>query len=261
MIEVGQFRHHLPYRTQHPGEPRFWDGTDTLELFHQNCQDPVRRQMLEDYGWLDPSISITYRFNQHGFREEEFDDRPCGIALGCSFTDGIGVPKEHAWPSYLSDLTGIKVWNLGLGGSGSDTCFRVMDYWTPVLRPKFIVLLEPPEARLEVQMISGQFDSLLAWHWENNASASPRDVFLRHWFTQDFNSENHHRKNVMAMRYLAQHLNIPFFNYPHMMPQSCYINRHTGDFPLARDLGHSGSMCYQLFAELVYSDLLKNHVL
>ena len=54
---------------------------------------PFYREYFRERGWDRPE-AITYKFNSEGFRCEEFDDSPCLVALGCSFTFGNALPVD-----------------------------------------------------------------------------------------------------------------------------------------------------------------------
>ena len=92
------------------GKTQYWKGTDSKALFDQNCSNPEKKEMLQRLGWLDTD-TISYVYNSFGFRDEEFDGRVNGIALGCSQTEGIGLPEFYTWPRVLSRLTDTYIWN------------------------------------------------------------------------------------------------------------------------------------------------------
>ena len=139
----------IPYQFnfQYRNSIQLWSGTDSRVNFLKNLDDPEKNQLLKLLKW--DTCEITYQYNSHGFRCTEFDDRPCGIALGCSFTQGVGLPVTTTWPYLLSQLCGIHVWNLGSGGASIDTVFRIFDHYVTKLRPKFVCLLITPAERLE----------------------------------------------------------------------------------------------------------------
>lgn len=221
--------------------------------------------MLEDSGWFGPNQPVSYRYNNHAFRDEDFDDRICGIALGCSYTEGVGVAESDTWPSQLTDILGYKVWNLGIGGTGIDTCFRVMDFWAPVLNPRFIALLDPPIARIEICRADGGYTNLLNIGWENSDATSPQDQFVKHWFAQERNWIEHHRRHVLAMRMLAHDLSIPFvhlFNGPICQPvpdfqqDSRFLRPGSTELlDRARDLAHAGPRTLKAVAEVMQEKL------
>jgi len=111
----------------------YWSGSDSEQTYHGHLKNPGHRKLLEKYEWID--THIEYRANRQSFRADEFDNRPCGLSLGCSFTRGIGLHENQVWPSVLSTLSGLHFWNLGVGGGAMDTCTRLLDYYISKLRP------------------------------------------------------------------------------------------------------------------------------
>lgn len=241
-----------------------WSGYDSQELWQRNTSDSVSLYRLKRHGWY-PFVDIEYRYNHHGFRDDDFDRQPCGLALGCSFTEGVGVRNEHSWPRRLEALVGHKVWNLGIGGVGIDTCMRAMQFWAPVLRPRFIALLDPPIPRIEICRADGGYTHLLNVGWERSDATSPNDQFIKHWFSRDTNWVARHRCHVLAMRQWAQDHNIPFvhlYHGPITQPDpQWYPNPRLFRGPdctvldLARDLGHVGPLALQQTAEIIYEML------
>ena len=68
--------------------------TDTRAHFEKLCETQEYREYFRAHGWLEPG-AITYKINSQGFRCDEFAaDTNCIVALGCSFTMGIGLPIE-----------------------------------------------------------------------------------------------------------------------------------------------------------------------
>lgn len=243
-----------------------WSGYDSEELWQKHISDSVTNYRLKRHGWL-PFVEIEYRYNAHGFRDEEFDTRPCGIALGCSFTEGVGVREQDSWPRKLEVLMGYKVWNLGIGGVGIDTCFRAMQFWAPLLRPRFIAMLDPPIPRIEICRADGGYTHLLNVGWQHSDATSPQDQFIRHWFSQDTNWIARHRCHVLAMRQWAQDHNILFvhlyhgpINQPDPEWQSSPLLFSGPDrtpLDLARDLGHVGPKTLEKTAEIMHRSLDK----
>ena len=124
------------FNQQFASTTQLWNGTDSENNFKKNCAVPESRQILEESGWLVPE-SLTYKFNSEGFRDDEFDQQPAGLAIGCSHTQGVGIKNEHTWPSQLQSMMGQKIWNLGVGGAALDTCYRLLEYWINHLNVKF----------------------------------------------------------------------------------------------------------------------------
>ena len=79
---------------QHAGQTLEWLPTDTKESYLRLIQDPRHLEHFRKYGWDQPG-TITYKINSHGFRSNEFKlGVPNMVALGCSYSVGIGLPLE-----------------------------------------------------------------------------------------------------------------------------------------------------------------------
>ena len=219
-----------------------WDGSDYEKLYQSHIKDPSHRVLLEKYGWID--TTIEYRFNTQCFRADEFDNRPCGLSLGCSFTRGIGLKEDQTWPSVISKLSGLHFWNLGVGGGAMDTCTRLLDYYINKLKPQFVILLSPPKHRFE-------FHDDGFWHVMGINAPNFQD-FQKVYYAYDENSIINHRRNMLSMQQICAQNNVPFYSW------ECTDNRV---FPpversdLARDLLHQGPAAQQQLAEAMYQKI------
>ena len=230
-------QHHNSYKKN---TKSFWSGSDSLEQFTKNCSDAKLRELLGNLGWLDPEI-ISYSYNSHGFREREFDDSPSGLALGCSHTEGVGLPEQCTWPKVLSTLTGMKVWNLGVGGFSIDGCYRLLRYWLPRLNVKFVVLSKPASSRVETFFCGRPYTMM--------ANFIPEHLidFYQIWTSDPANEKLQEEKNLYAMNYICQQQNVPLLVLDHNA-----ANPTSGQ---ARDLMHYGVMDNKKFAEIAYQKL------
>lgn len=93
-----------------------------------------------------------YNFNEYGFRCDSFNQSsefPI-LFLGCSFTEGIGVPIESSWGYQLKELIekekNIKVpfWSLAWSGGSIDLEALVLSSYIDIIKPKYIFFLLPP---------------------------------------------------------------------------------------------------------------------
>lgn len=204
----------------------FWNSSDQENKFKLNLADPATELLLKKYQWTEPDC-ITYQFNSHGFRDQQFDDRKCGIAFGCSFTQGVGVAEHHTWPSLLSNRLGIHVWNLGIGGCALDTIYRISEYYIDLLKPQFVVLLEPAPWRIEYAKVDGEFEVLMPY----TLQADNAGTFIKNWFVNDINSTLNKQKNIQALKYICSSAGISL----HTLDSQ----KHGNDCQ-ARDLLHPG---------------------
>ena len=220
----------------------FWNGSDNENLYQSNIKDPENRALLEKYGWID--TTIEYRFNQQRFRANEFDNRDCGLALGCSFTRGIGLHEHQAWPSLLSKLSGLHFWNLGVGGGAMDTCSRLLDYYITMLTPKIVVLFAPPASRFE-------FYDEGFWHIMGVNAPNFLD-FRKVYYGHDENSMTNYRRNMLAMKQICVQHNTPFYSWD-CSDNTTFLPVRQSD--LARDLLHQGPVAQQRLAEIMHKKI------
>jgi hypothetical protein len=97
-------------------------------------------------------IEISYKYNSDGFRTHEFSDFLCkkvNIAVGCSLTEGVGIPIENVWPSILEQKLGIPLLNLGLGGGSTDTVARIITNISGLFQIEKVFVLWPDKHRFE----------------------------------------------------------------------------------------------------------------
>lgn len=232
------------YNQEFAGTVQPWSGTDSQQRFQQNSADSQLRLQMMNLGWTgENAVPVSYRYNSEGFRDEEFDRTPAGIALGCSHTQGIGVDEQSTWPVQLSQLLGKKVWNLGIGGAALDTCFRVLEYWIQRLDVEFVVCCVPGVARYEV----------FRQGWQNVLPAMPvypewLEQYQKNWITFEENGELNQRKNLLAMQQICDLHHVPFF-YD--------VTGHNlwPDAGWARDLMHCGRRGHAWFAEKMHEQI------
>ena len=226
---------------------RLWDGTDSEENFKANCATKKNYKKLKHLGWLEPNV-ITYKYNSQGFRDDDFDQQPAVIALGCSNTMGVGLPVEHAWPWQLQSMLGQKVWNLGVGGAALDTCYRLLDYWIAHLNVELVVCAVPGIARYEV------FNN----NWSNILPSMPLEInnldwlvgYQKNYLSYDQNSELNRRKNLQAMQQICIKHGVPFYYN---------LLEDFGDAKMARDLLHCGTNAQGILANKFFNIIKGNN--
>ena len=236
---------HLPPYSNLKNTVTDWHPTDTEARFHDMMQDPAHRAYFAEQGWHKPG-GITYSFNSHGFRSEEFDPTADNlVALGCSFTMGIGLPLKDIWPTKLGQALNLRVCNLAWGGASSDRCFRMAEYWVPHLRPKLVVLLNPPRGRLEVVVDEETGETQDIIPSDNHA-----DQFVKQWLSVDTNQQLNNRKNSLAIQALCNTLGITFLSYE----ADEWMSRSREEAGYARDYMHAGPLGHHTFTERIIND-------
>jgi hypothetical protein len=78
---------------------------------------------------------IVYKFNSMGYRESEQYTGNEILAIGDSFTLGLGVNIEDTWPAQLSKILNYPVLNFSLNGASNDWIARrsteLLDFFNP----------------------------------------------------------------------------------------------------------------------------------
>ena len=233
-----------------------WFPTDTQELYEKNLQDPGRRGLLEQYGWI--ASDIKYQHNSHGFRTAEFDSRENFITVGCSHTYGVGMPQQQTWPELLSGMMDLTVYNLAVAGGSADTCYRVIKHYVQQLQPKFVAMLQPEPSRQEI-FLQGQ-----PWiHMPNTPDVHKfnRSQWLKHWHSDSSNALTAAQKNIDAIFGVCKKHNIDFYLF-----ESSYVSGHgTNNFwravgpSLARDLQHPGREFHSRLATEFLTKISNKH--
>lgn len=227
-----------------------WMPSDTKESFERMMQDPEHRRYFAEQGWDQP-WAISYKLNSHGFRCAEFTNDPCVIALGCSYTFGIGLPVDKIWPSLVGMELGLSVANLAWGGSCSDACYRLLRYWIQALNTAAVMILTPPKERIELLLdrtgeIPGQPLAEVYLPQSLSEHFNPNDVYLNHWFMQIDNQLINREKNLLAMQALCDQNKVPFFE----QNTETTMTRSREDIGYARDYLHGGPKIHKEIADI-----------
>lgn len=247
----------------HPGESEWmpaagtekeWWPSDSAERCAEMMQDPAHREYFAKHGWDQPR-AITYCFNRHGFRDHSIEadfsaDDDNLVALGCSFTMGIGLPWKSIWPTLLGAELDLKVCNFGWGGASADHCYRFAEWWIPELKPRLVVLLNPPRGRLEliVDEATGRAKQIFP-HDTDHAT------FVKQWLSVDANARLNNRKNSRAIGAICHQLGIPFLTYE----ADEWMSRSREVAGYARDYLHAGPEGHESFTEKILYDWRKKH--
>lgn len=239
-----------PYHHMHAaGQELLWWPTDTQARCEEMMQSPEHREYFRRQGWLEPN-GITYCFNQHGFRDcstqAEFSPSDNNlIALGCSFTMGIGLAWHQTWPALVGAALGLRVCNFGWGGGSADRCFRLAEYWVPYLKPKLVVLLNPPRGRIEIvtDPETGEAHDMLP-------SDTGIDTGFKRWLLADENQRLNNLKNSLAIEAICRRHGIEFLSYE----ADTWMSRSRELAGYARDHFHAGPVGHRNFTENILDD-------
>jgi hypothetical protein len=215
-----------------------WLPMDTQDLYTQNVAN--RYDEIVKFGWLDKKIS--YKFNSHGFRSDEFSNKPSMVSLGCSHTCGVGLPLENCWANIVSNSLNLKNFNLGIGASSNDTAFRMAHHWLTQLKPKVVVHLSTHRHRLEYHDDNSEIHNLGTWS---------DSQLWKAWALNAANSDMNFLKNTLAIQHICNNLGIKLIQIEYEKLHVFKIIEN--DF--ARDLRHRGVKTNQNIAEHILSKI------
>ena len=218
-----------------------WLPMDTEERFNQHLKSHHHYSALRENGWIDNPFKYT--FNSHGFRCEEFSDKPNAVFLGCSFTAGIGLPIEATWASIVAKELGLANFNLGQGGGSGDACFRLFNHWHKILKPQYVFLLAPSKERTEIAVKGGHLPQAMK---QLTPHGYPKEYssFYETWITNDSNTLCNNLKNILAIEMLCTRIGAKFVN----LDLNTFMKLGVED-DFARDLAHPGVKANQNTAD------------
>jgi hypothetical protein len=161
----------LPYSWNPKNVVLNWLATDNLENYNKN---PYKSD------W--EGVDITYQFNLQGFRCPDLNNflgQRINLALGCSFTEGTGLPEDQVWPSILEQSSEFPILNLGLGSGTTDTISRILTNVCSLYDIQTVYILWPSILRFEsIKFNDFKIDPILphsskiehAWYLSTNES-------------------------------------------------------------------------------------------
>ena len=230
--------------SHHAKKTLYWLPADTEDKYQNNLT--TQYQKLLDNNWIDRQF--TYQFNSHGFRCSEFTTDPSIMFLGCSHTCGIGLPIENTWAYVVSKQLNLNMINLGIGGSGPDTAFKLANHYIPQLKPKIVVYVQPPPGRFSMLLRTGKYQEFNAGHLDQIDQSLVK--FYEQWILNDENIELHSIKHKLAIQALCYQNNIKFV----------FIKgKEYSTVDYARDLNHAGINSNKQFAVKVLDKINQNN--
>lgn len=127
-----------------------WCTGDTPELYRE-YNERIKSPNLYKPG------GFTYKYNDYGFRCDDFSlSSDINIVfLGCSMTEGCGLPVETVWAYQLLNRIRQKTnknicyWNLALAGMGIDSQSFLLHWFSRMKNIDYVFSFIPPLNRRE----------------------------------------------------------------------------------------------------------------
>lgn len=176
----------LPSSWRPKSTTNLWMGYDNEKSFAAN---PIPE-------WK--GVDVVYKYNSDGFRTHELSDflgKEVNIALGCSFTEGMGLPIENVWTSLIEQRLNTPLLNLGLGAGAPDTVARILTNISGLFKIQKVFILWPEKHRFEFyHEVENKIEPI--GHWNTN-----ENYF---WNQSKCNSFQRLYKNQNIVRLLAK---------------------------------------------------------
>jgi len=228
-----------------PNETYEYIPTDSKEYWDRHIISELDKPSIQYYE-LNP---IEYKLNNAGFRTpDDFNSYDEGdVYLGCSHTFGIGHHLENVWSYKLSKILGRKFWNLGIGGTGTDTHFRLLFAFYKELKIKNIFHYAPLYPRYEF-IENGRPHWYIIANYNKNWESKFGNLMKESLLTNEQVELNWH-KNTSAIRGLASEIGANYY----VIEGSRGWHGRDDESLLARDLLHHTTK----YHHSVYQDFLK----
>jgi hypothetical protein len=150
-----------------------WSPGDTEENW---------KKTREKFGptWKYYDDPIEYRFNGLGYRSQGNVTDPFFIALGCSYTMGVGIHEEDRYGDVLSKELNMPYMNFGIGGGSQNFVWmnNILLAKNLPQKPKFVIIQWPEIARLNILGKDGIRMFLPNFHGGEYANRSERNLYL-----------------------------------------------------------------------------------
>jgi len=201
---------------------------------------------------------IEYTLNNEGFRTpDDFNSEDEGnVFLGCSHTFGIGHHLENTWSYKLNNIIGGKFWNLGIGGTGVATHFRILLAYYKELKIKNIFHFAPLYPRYEFIENGVPYDYIIG-EYKEEWKLKFGNLLINSLLTNE-QIEINWITHIKAIKGLAHEIGCNYYLI------DCDDNLRSNDESLqARDLMHyttrSQHELYQNFLKLYDYNLFKKY--
>lgn len=229
-----------------------WYSSDSEQRYQNNFKNNYND--LLKFNWIDNSF--TYKFNSYGFRCEEFLDTDSIMFLGCSVTQGIGLPSTDIFPNLVAQKVNLSCYNLAVHGTSADTAFRLAISYVDKLKPKIIISVLLFDHRMELLVPEGAQHFTGQWSMIGNTKLDSTYrknyiEFYEKWMVKPENAFLNYQTNVLALKKYCATKNIKYLNY-----DNSSFGVDVTSYPTkARDLIHPGKEFHNHVCNIIIQDL------
>lgn len=141
-------------------EGKYLRGINPLFLDHT-----LENDQFEGFDFSYEKDGVTYDINRWGYRGQSFHKNAGLLALGCSHTFGLGIPKEYTWPEliksdYITTVDSIAA----CGDSAMGQVIKFFQYVKKYGNPQNVVAVFPVY-RMEFPLEIGRWE--ISKDWQN----------------------------------------------------------------------------------------------
>jgi hypothetical protein len=182
--------------------------------------------------------NIVYKFNSVGYRDIEQYSGTEILAVGDSFTLGLGVNYEDTWPAQLSKMLNYPVLNFSLNGASNDWIARRAVELLEFFNPKALIVHYTFSHRRERPFPN--------WHDDERTECEPL-------YTDEENLINW-KKNFKTIENLSVPVIHSFIPNWHSQPVECNLPNATqpiNQIDHARDGFHYGTQTHSMLAKQI----------
>lgn len=229
-------------------DAEFTKSQDNNTHFKSMMRHQKTRKKLIQLGW--DKNKIYYEYNSQNFRSIEFEEPHDAIAcFGCSHTFGEGVREEYRWSDIVAKSIGLKCYNLGIGATGVNSHYELVNKWVPKLKPKAVFVFASYPNRYDIYYKNTLVTLNRNIYWGN---AFEHNHFQNIWKTlldDNKNFDLNYKKTIEAIKYICLQLGIPCT----VISAEEYFSIDTID-KQARDLEHPGESQHNRIAEAMLKE-------
>lgn len=199
---------------------RKFDGTYSEQKYY-DFLEIVKKNNISDVDWPYYELEEDfYTYNSMGYRTYEFSDLQYDsfdIAIGCSFTEGIGIRASETWVSHLEKKLNTKIINLGKGGSSAKYVKHTLFSWVMSNRKLpnrvFILWTEPTR---KTYIRTGGAPQHLNYQWKIDPALDLDDSVINDVYEKLILSNtmwsNEFVEDYCSVNVLLKSLNIKVYN-------------------------------------------------
>ena len=192
-------------------EQRYYEFLKIAEQYNVSKLDWPYYEIENDFYVYNSMGYRTYEFSELG--DEEFD-----IAIGCSFTEGVGVRSSELWVHHLEKKLNTKIVNLGKGGASTKYVNYTLFAWvmSNMKLPKRIFILWTEPTR-KTFIRTGGAPIHLNYGWRIRNHLDDTDAIIDQMFDLRLKSStlwsNEFVEDYCSVNLLFKSLNIKVYNF------------------------------------------------